>query len=434
MADEFFSVSELNNFIKDVINAGFPQMVWVCGEIQSYDRNKNKSHVFFELVEKDKQSHDVTARIGLVIFAGRRSYIEAVLKKSENGFALKDDIEVKFACRVDFYPPHGAVRLIVEDIDPVYTLGKMAQEKQRLIALLKQQGVLDRNKRLDLPLVPLNLGLITAYDSAAYHDFVSELKKSGYGFTIYLRDALMQGKKAESDVAAAIDDLEKIAAVEAIVITRGGGSIADLSCFDSRLIAEKIAGCRCPVLSGIGHEINTTIADLASHTFAKTPTAIAQFLAGRVSEFAARVDQLRDGLVVALGEIFKGQRLVLRENARGLQDGATRYFKAQQVQLAQFSEQVRQKPVLRLRDCRRRIAERQAGVAQVLERRLAKAKQALTHYEKLVQIAHPKHILQRGFSITRGENGQLIRRTKDIHAGKTIVTEVLDGEFTSRVA
>src|SRR5476651_1732768 len=170
MSDESLSVSELNNFIRNVLNSGFPQAVWVCGEIQGYDRGKDKKHVFFELCEKDPLTRDITARIGLVIFAQARPRIDAILKKAENAFALKDDIEVKFLCKVDFYPAHGQVRLIVESIDPIYTLGKIAQDRQRLIAELKQKGVLDRNKRLEFSRLPLHIGLITSHDSAAYHD------------------------------------------------------------------------------------------------------------------------------------------------------------------------------------------------------------------------------------------------------------------------
>ncbi len=103
MTEEYFTISELNRLIKDVINAGFPQTLWVCGEIQGFNRNKDKRHVFFELVEKDERSKDIMARVGLVIFGGTKSHIQSILRQSENAFALKDDIEVKFACKIDFY-------------------------------------------------------------------------------------------------------------------------------------------------------------------------------------------------------------------------------------------------------------------------------------------------------------------------------------------
>ena len=120
---------------------------------------KIKSTYFLNSVKKTPTTRDITARIGLVIFAQVRPKIDAILKQAENAFALKDDIEVKFLCKVDFYPGHGQVRLIVESIDPVYTLGKIAQDRQRLIALLKGKGILDKNKGLALPMVILNIGL-----------------------------------------------------------------------------------------------------------------------------------------------------------------------------------------------------------------------------------------------------------------------------------
>src|SRR3989338_8247648 len=232
MAQEYLRVSQLNELIQDVLHAAFPQPVWVCGEIQGYDRNRGKNHIFFELVEKAPASENIIAKIGLVLFSGRKAHINEVLKKSENAFALRDDIEVKFACSVDFYPRHGAVRLIVESIDPAYTLGRLAQERQKLIAELKEKGVLDKNKLLELPPVPLNIGLVTSDDSAAYHDFCAELRHSGFGFRVFLYNALMQGSKAEKEICQGVEQLGGMEGPEVIVITRGGGSIADLSCFD----------------------------------------------------------------------------------------------------------------------------------------------------------------------------------------------------------
>jgi len=224
---EFFTVSQLNNLIRDVVTSGFPQAVWVCGEIQSYDRNKGKQHAFFELVERSSDANDVKARLGLVIWANTRPRIEAVLRRAENAFELKDDIEVKFLCRVDFYPGFGQIRLIVEDIDPVYTLGKIAQDRQKLVAELTKSGVLAKNKTQPLGPVPLEIGLITAFDSAAYNDFVDELVQSSCGFHVHLARAVMQGKNCAPSVCAALAAFNAMERLDAVVITRGGGSIAE---------------------------------------------------------------------------------------------------------------------------------------------------------------------------------------------------------------
>ncbi len=433
MNGEYLKVSELNRFIKDVLNAGFPQPVWVCGEIQQYDRNKGKKHIFFELVEKAPNSDEILARVGLVIFANRKTVIDQVLAQSENAFALKDDIEVKFRCTVDFYPPHGAVRLIVEEIDPTYTLGKLAQEKQKLIAALKEKGVLDKNKQLPLPLVPLSIGLITSDDSAAYNDFISELRKSGYGFKIYLRNTLMQGKNAPKDVCRALVQLQNIEGLEAIVITRGGGSLAELSCFDSALIAEAVAACPVPVLSGIGHEINITITDMASHTCAKTPTAIAQYLVTRVAEFIFGLNEQLERVIHEAQTTLADHKQRLKNSAAGLQQGTMSFFTDHQEQLIRFGETLKHKPAVLFNDQKTALTVHGDRLKRGARTLIIQKRDQLKAYKRIIEIAHPINTMKRGFSITRTSTGKVVKSIKDVGAREEVKTELADGSLTSRI-
>ncbi|MDE1920497.1 MAG: exodeoxyribonuclease VII large subunit [Candidatus Omnitrophica bacterium] len=434
MSDEFLTVSELNRFIRDVLSSGFPRSLWVCGEIQGYDRGKDKKHVFFELCEKDPVTHDITARIGLVIFAQSRPKIEAILKKAENAFQLKDDIEVKFLCKVDFYPGHGQVRLIVEAIDPVHTLGKIAQDRQRLIALLKQKGILDKNKQLELPELILNVGLVTSYDSAAYHDFISELKKSGYAFRIFLADSVMQGKNTESSVIKALKIFAGMPKdVDAVVITRGGGSIAELSCFDNEKIATAIAQTGIPVLSGIGHEINTTVTDLAAHTFAKTPTAVAKFLVDRMDTFAQGVEDRRGRFFEALRQVFKTRRLRLKDSAVVLQTQTLGLVRRHHQHLFGLASAIQRTPSARMKEAKNRLKDTGTRLKKIIYLHLQNSRTKINHYQKLAQMAEPKNILKRGFSITRAQDGRLIRSVEDAHQVKSIATELIDGIINSEV-
>ncbi len=430
---EFFTVSELNGLIKEVVNYGFPNALWICGEIQSFDRNRHKNHIFFELCEKDPQAKDIVARIGLVIFAGRKNYIEETLKSVENAFQLKDDIEVKFLCRIDFYPPHGAMRLIVEGIDPVYTLGKIAQERQKLIALLRKEGILEKNKALVLPALPLRIGLITSFDSAAYNDFISELKRSGIGFSVHLMNALMQGRNAEASVCAALDRFNRSGEVDVVIITRGGGSIAELSCFDSRVIAERIAASRLPVLSGIGHEINVTITDLAAHTYAKTPTAIAQFLIECVTRSLNELDEKVERLFDIVQEKILHEKRQLRLLAMGLQKQATDFFRQHDQVLAQFASQVRHVPLQKLTAEQKTLVSQRGIFLRSLKNALANTETKIKHYTKLIDMVSPKNTLKRGFSITRTKNGKTVRHLNDVKEGDEMVTEVLGGSIPSQV-
>ncbi|MDE2223411.1 MAG: exodeoxyribonuclease VII large subunit [Candidatus Omnitrophica bacterium] len=434
MSDEFLTVSQLNKFIRDVLTSGFPRSLWVCGEIQGYDRGKDKKHVFFELCEKDPETHEITARIGLVIFAQTRPRIEAILNKAENAFALKDDIEVKFLCKVDFYPGHGQVRLIVEAIDPVHTLGKIAQDRQRLIARLKQKGLLDKNKQLVLPEVILKVGLITSHDSAAYHDFISELKRSGYAFRIFLINSIMQGKNTESSILKALKTFDGKEDIDVIVITRGGGSIAELSCFDSEKIAVAIAQMKIPVLSGIGHEINTTVTDLAAHTFAKTPTAIAKFLVDRLKEFMDGLDRRQGQLLEALKQIFKNRRASLKDCAVGLQAQTFSFIKGHHQKLAGITDALKRTPVMSMKESRRTLVETETRLKKNIYLRLQDSRTKINHYQKLAQMADPKNTLKRGFSITRIKDGRLIRCVNDApKAGGAITTQLADGIINSEV-
>jgi len=433
MSDEFLTVSELNHFIRDVLNSGFPQAVWVCGEIQGYDRGKDKKHVFFELCEKDAITRDITARIGLVIFAPARPKIEAILKKAENAFELKDDIEVKFLCKVDFYPGHGQVRLIVESIDPIYTLGKIAQDRQRLITLLKQKGILDKNKQLTLPDVVLNIGLITSFDSAAYHDFVSELKRERYGFKIFLFNSVMQGKNTENSIINALKALESTPQMDVIVITRGGGSIAELSCFDSEKIATMISQLSIPVLSGIGHEINTTVTDLAAHTFAKTPTAIAKFLVERLKVFIEGVDERQERITEILHQVLKDKRSRLKDSAFFMQTRTVELIKSHHHRLASITEALQRAPAARFKGSQKSLTDRQEHLKKIIYLRLQNSRTKISHYQKLAQMADPKNTLKRGFSITRSLQGHLIRSINDVRQVKDITTQLVDGIIESDI-
>jgi len=433
MSEEFLTVSELNHFIRDVLNSGFPKSIWVCGEIQGYDRGKDKKHVFFELCEKDAVTRDITARIGLVVFAQARPRIEAILKKAENAFELKDDIEVKFLCKVDFYPGHGQVRLIVEAIDPVHTLGKIAQDRQRLISLLKQKGILDKNKQLVLADVILNIGLVTSYDSAAYHDFISELKRSGYAFRVLLANAIMQGKNAESSVINAIKALENTGELDVIIITRGGGSIAELSCFDSEKMALAIAQLKIPVLSGIGHEINTTVTDLAAHTFAKTPTAIAKFLIERLRAFIEGIDQRQERLIQVLYQSLKNQKTLLKDNAVVLQTQTLRLIKSHHQRLAIITQALKRAPAVRFKDSRKSLEISQEHLKKIIYLHLQNSRTKIKHYEHLTQMADPNNTLKRGFSITRTEDGRLLRSIQDAENNKKITTQLADGIINSNI-
>lgn len=431
---DYLKVSELNQFIQQVIHAGFPEKVWVCGEIQGYNRSKTKKHIFFDLCEKDIETKSVLAKIGLVIFSNRKPFLHNIFLESGNPFELKDDIEVKFLCKVDFYPPHGAMRLIVESIDPAYTLGKIAAEKQRLIALLKKNGTLDKNKQLVLPDLPLRIGLITSYDSAAYNDFLSELRFSGFGFQVFYRNTLMQGKGAEADICTAFKELYSLSAgFDVIILTRGGGSIADLSCFDSQKIAETIACSPLPVLSGIGHEIDLTAADLAAYTYQKTPTAVAQFLIVKVENALTEIEERECLLLMLAGRQMKEQSEYLHQLALNFQQGIREFLKDHNREITRIEEIIQREPLRLINNVSQEVGRTEDVFLNTVKVFFRQKKQQMEHLRRFIEVSHPKNICKKGFSITRTKEGKLIRSVQDVKEKQLINTQLYDGAIESAI-
>jgi exodeoxyribonuclease VII large subunit len=292
---------------------------------------------------------------------------------------------------------------------------------------------LDKNKQLPLAEVILNIGLVTSYDSAAYHDFISGLKRSGYGFKIFSVNSIMQGKNAENSVIHALRVLGSMPEVDVIVITRGGGSIAELSCFDSEKIAMAIAQSDVPVFSGIGHEINTTVIDLTAHTFAKTPTAIAQLLIERLERFVEGIDGRREQIIEALSQMVKAKRTRLKDRAFFLQTRTLGLIKSHHQRLAGITEALKRAPAVRFKESGRSLGEAKEHLKKIIYLRLQSSRTKISQYEKLVHMASPVNTLKRGFSITRSLEGCLIRSVKDVKGMRGITTQLADGVINSEI-
>ena len=433
MRTDVFTISELNEVIKDVVSSGFPASIWVCGEIQNLDRYKSKAHLFFDLVEKDAGAKDIKAKLGVTIWAGVRQKIEALLRGAENAFELKDGIEVKFSGKVDFYPPYGTLRFVIDNIDPIYTLGKIAQDRQRLIAELARDGVLERNKRMPMPVLPLRIGLISAYDSAAYNDFMHELDRSGFAFQVFFINAVMQGKNCESSVCLGLKKLDQSGDLDVIVITRGGGSIAELSAFDSRMIALGIAASKYPLITGIGHEINTSVSDLAAHTFVKTPTAAAQFLVEKVKISLAVLDERLEELLIITQRFVVNEQAGLKQDALRLQEMIRKMLEVHKNAQIRLTQKLFQLPSVLCISRRHSLLLKRDSLRRSIDLRFKSACVTISSLDQLAGMASPSRILKRGFSITRLASGKLVRSSDDVQPGDALATELHHSRITSMV-
>jgi exodeoxyribonuclease VII large subunit len=429
---KIFSVRELNSAVAGAIKSYFPRAVWVCGEIQSLGEKNGIS--YFDLVQKDSDSSNkIIAQARSVMFGNIKASVMRKFKELDASLDIRNDIEVKLLCELDLYVPRGQFSLKILDVDPVYTLGKVAANRLKIIEDLKKRGLLDKNKLRILPLVPLNIGLITSFDSAAYHDFINELQTSGFGFKVFLKDCRMQGDQVEADVAKALDFFNRSGIeLDAIVITRGGGSVSDLGWFDNKVIAETIAVNDFPVISAIGHQINLTITDLAAHTSLKTPTASAQFLVSRVQEFTQKLADLQKDILQEARTIIDDQNSGLQSMAIKVESLTSRYFRAQ-------AEDLLDKKHILQSACQRIVMQDKQGLARVKDslnnstnKIFEKSKDKIKYLESKIGLLDPKNVLKRGFSLTL-KDGRALKSVADVDIGSKIETVLYDGKVLSRV-
>ncbi|MEZ5133683.1 MAG: exodeoxyribonuclease VII large subunit [Acidimicrobiales bacterium] len=273
-------VSELLDAVAAVVDDAFDE-VWLEGEIRSRRDLRvggagpyGARHVYFDLVEpSDDLDRPPVAAISVKLFDSARRRVNAELKR-HGSIRMVDGVRVRIRGRVGIYAGRGRVELQMTGIDPGFTLAQLASSRDLVLRALAADGLLDANASLPFPVVPTHIGLVTSAGSAAHADFVHELEVSGLGWRVSLADVRVQGPRAAREVAAAVRELSG-RGVDVIAVVRGGGAQTDLAAFDAEIVARAIAGAAVPVLTGIGHEIDTTAADAVAHRAHKTPTACA---------------------------------------------------------------------------------------------------------------------------------------------------------------
>jgi len=398
--ERVYTISELNSVVRNLLREEFSDYIWVCGEIQDLRERKDKPHIYFKLVQKHPELDEIIAQIKAIIFEEAKKKIFLRMREASPQFELKNNIEVKVLCKVEFYAKRGEIRLFVFDIDPFYTLGKLAQAKARIIENLKRKGLLEKNKQLEFPLLPLRIGLITSFDSAAYHDFINELKVSNYGFKIFLYNSYMQGKFVEQDVIKAIDFFNQSSSVDIIVITRGGGSTADLSWFDNEKIAETIANSSIPVLSALGHQINTTVCDLVAHTSLKTPTKVAQFLVEKIENFKNEVEYLGEQIMDKAKFYLERENKDLKAKAVRFDSLISHYFLTHHTQLTEIEERCLSSTRYILASTKNEVRQIKRLLNIHLDNFFKKVYNLVDSLQTKLKLLDPKNILKRGYSIT----------------------------------
>lgn len=405
---ESYSLYQLNEYIRRVIALNFREPIWIEAEIAQV--KDSRGNFYLELVEKEEDSDDIKAQVSAALWYRKFQFIK---RKIGNVIydLLTDGTSIRFKCNVEFHERYG-LKLIIEDIDPNYTFGKLELRKQEIINRLEEEGLMDLNKGESLPNVIQKIAVISSSSAAGYQDFINQLTKNEYGYTfsVDLYDSAVQGVNVERDTISAITQiLDEDKEYHAVAIIRGGGSKLDLSGYDNFEIAKTIALSGIPFIIGIGHDIDNTVTDLISCLSLKTPTAVANYIIDKNGEFESRMELLGNNLHREVTELILGHRLDLQHYSEKLARSASTFTQGQFYSLESHTQKLESA----VHNCIRENQFRLENIQLLLDSR------------------DPINILNQGFAHV-SKKGTTVKSVKDIEKGDDLMIQISDGFIQSK--
>jgi exodeoxyribonuclease VII large subunit len=318
MPQEKYLLSELQQEIRSILEDSLEANYHLIAEVGSIQENRN-GHAYLELIEKERETDRLKAKARANIWA----YTYRMLKpyfQTVTGEELSEGMKVSLTVNVTFHAVYG-ISLNITDIDPEYTLGDIERKRLEVLRRLEEEGVINMNKETVLPAVTQNIALISSETAAGYEDFLNQLTNNvfGYRFNIELFPALMQGNQAPESIVKALDEINlRSEEFDAVVIVRGGGSKSDLACFDDYWTAVNIAQFPLPVITGIGHERDLSIADTVAYKKLKTPTAAAEYLINKLEDYEAQIDEHFEYFLQIINRRISEEKQMLENLSRNL--------------------------------------------------------------------------------------------------------------------
>ncbi|MBP3537935.1 MAG: exodeoxyribonuclease VII large subunit [Muribaculaceae bacterium] len=412
MSAEAITLLELNRRVGAALNLT-PGLnnVWVTAETS--DLRTSGSHCYLELIQKD-DSGSPLARCRAVIWASVYGRLSAKFTAA-TGSRLRSDMKIMALVNVSYHPVYG-LSLVINDINPDYTIGDLARRRLEIIARLKAEGVYDLNRDLALPDVPWRVAIVSARGAAGYGDFMRQLHNNTMRlrFSTTLFEAVMQGERTAPSIIAALDRImDRIEDFDCVVVIRGGGAVADLASFDNYDLASNVAQFPLPVICGIGHDRDETVLDYVAHTRVKTPTAAAELLVGVVAEAYRRVLNAGNEILAAVRSAVADQRQQLAYCQGLLPTLAANVVERNRLAVGRHASELLASSV---RNIAARAAARLASLGELLD------------------AISPQATLRRGYSITRSA-GRAVTDSTALRPGDVIVTTFAKGpERESTVA
>lgn len=434
---KIYSISQLNLAAKTLLEQSFP-LIWVEGEISNLAR-PSSGHIYFSL-------KDGNAQIRCAMFAMRSRLVT---------FKIDNGKQVLVRAKVSLYEGRGDYQLIIEHMEEAgHGLLQRAFDelKQRLAA----EGLFDSSYKKSIPKLPKTIGVITSPTGAAIRDILSVLRRRFAAIPITIYPTAVQGQAAAAQIVKAIECANRHAACEVIILARGGGSLEDLWPFNEESVARAIFASDIPMVSGVGHEVDFTIADWVADQRAPTPSAAAELCSPDSNEWwqmfsgiSLRLHQQIQNIIaqkqqtvswVAKRLQHPGQRLLeqsqrLDDLEQRLQRAHQHYLKHKRSNLAELTATLqRYTPIFKIEQLISAQAILNYRLHQALQNQLQKAKQQLAHTSHSLEMVSPLATLQRGYSITRhAQTKNIIKDIASIQVGDLIQTHLADGQLIAAI-
>lgn len=419
---------DLNNIVRQTLELTLPEPFWIRAEISEIRFNR---HCYLELVQKDKSGNGLIAKARAQIWANSWYILKNHFERVTNQ-PLSAGMEILVQAEVTFHEVYG-FSLNIVDIDPTYTLGDIARRRMEIIRTLKEEGIFDMNRELQLPRLIQRIAIISSASAAGYGDFCDQLQsnKSGLAFHTQLFPASMQGNDVERSVIAALNHIaDDIDSWDIVVIIRGGGSVTDLSGFDSLDLAENVAQFPIPIITGIGHERDDTIIDLISHTRVKTPTAAAEFLIHHQEAELLLINDLADRIFTATNETLMLEKQRISTLTSKLPTLFEIIRQRENARIDRIAFSLQSSIVQTIANEKVLISNRMLQLSSATESLITRQHHMLDVINVKLDGANPQRILNLGFSITR-INGKAVQDADILKPGDIIETTFKSGTTKS---
>jgi exodeoxyribonuclease VII large subunit len=404
-----YALSEITKSIESVIGKNYNRAYYIKAEILKLNHYPHSGHCYPELVEKENGK--IKAQLRGVIWSTQfRNINERFI--AITGEPLKEDIAILCLATVEFSGQHG-LSLQIQDIEPLYTLGEMARNKREVLEKLKKEQIFLLNKQKKLPVVPQKIAVISVETSKGYSDFMVTLQQNtwNYRFQCTLFPSILQGDKALISMPHRLAEIAKRQQeFDCVVIVRGGGGDAGISCYDHYDLAAAVATFPLPVITGIGHSTNETVTDMVAFANKITPTEVAYFLIQQFHNFSVQVEECKDKLVKRVQEQLREKELYFSKIYQQLMLIIGKYNHQKEKEISNLTQRL------------------QTGVLQYL----LKQQNILHQSQTKIELLHPENILKRGYSITM-KNGKALRKAEEVAVGEIITTKLFSGEIKSEI-